>query len=305
MASAKPAGGPAARGNPPRREALPAVGHSTDRPRRAVPPAARIAAPRGALGNPEERQDGVYRQRFHVGAAVGVGRRPHLRLSRRRHQRHPRRPRPCRGPLRVHPGAARGSGRLHGLRARQVHRPAGHLHGDLRPGRDPPPERPLRRQARPSAGGRDRRPAEARRARRPLPAGGRSRLAVQGRRRRVRPHVHRARADAPPRRPRAPDRDGRAHRHLHRRARGRAGARRGRDPAARARHDPFGDRLLAAAHRAAGGRPAARGRRAERREAGRDAGRRRRAARDRRGHPDRRGPGRRRREGAARARRGA
>ncbi len=32
----------------------------------------------------------------------------------------------------------------------------------------------------------------------------------------------------------------------------RAGARRGRDPAARARHDPFGDRLLAAAHRAAG-----------------------------------------------------
>ena len=41
------------------------------------------------------------------------------------------------------------------------------------PGRDPPAERPLRREARPSAGGRDRRPAGADGARRQLPAGGR------------------------------------------------------------------------------------------------------------------------------------
>ncbi len=41
------------------------------------------------------------------------------------------------------------------------------------PGRDSPAQRPLRREARPSAGGRDRRPAGARGARRQLPAGGR------------------------------------------------------------------------------------------------------------------------------------
>ena len=67
------------------------------------------------------------------------------------------------GTTRVHPGAARGDGRVHGLRPRQVHRRARRLPGDLRPRRDPPPERPLRRQARPSAGARDRRPAGARR----------------------------------------------------------------------------------------------------------------------------------------------
>ena len=40
------------------------------------------------------------------------------------------------------------------------------VHGDLRPRRDPPAERPLRREARPRAGRRDRRPAEAHVARR-------------------------------------------------------------------------------------------------------------------------------------------
>ena len=50
------------------------------------------------------------------------------------------------------------------------------------PGRDPPAQRPLRRQARPPAGGGDRRPAGAHVARRRLPAGGRPRRAVQGRR---------------------------------------------------------------------------------------------------------------------------
>ena len=233
-------------------------------------------------------RNGVYGQRFHAGAPLGMGRRPDLRLSRRRHQRHPGRARPRRGALRVRPGAARRGGGLHGLRPCQVHRPARRLHGDLRPGRDPPPEWPLRRQARPPAGGRDRRSAEARRAGRPLSAGGRPDLAVQGRGRRIRAHVQRPRADAPPGRPRAAHRHGRAHGDLHHRAGRRAGAGRGRKAPARARHHPFGAGLLAAAHRAGGRRSAARGRCAERRRAGRDAGRRRRARRDRRG--DRRPP---------------
>ena len=63
-------------------------------------------------------------------------------------------------------GAPRGDGGVHGLRARQVHRRGRRLPGDLRPGRDPSAERPLRRQARPSAGRRDRRPAGAHGARR-------------------------------------------------------------------------------------------------------------------------------------------
>ena len=45
--------------------------------------------------------------------------------------------------------------------AREVHRRGRRLPGDVRPGRDPSPERPLRREARPPARGRDRRPAGA------------------------------------------------------------------------------------------------------------------------------------------------
>ena len=82
------------------------------------------------------------------------------------------------------------------------------------PGRDPPAQRPLRRQARPPAGGRDRRPAGPRGPGRQLPAGGRPGHAVQGRRARVRADGLRAGADPPPRRPRLPDRARRAHRDL-------------------------------------------------------------------------------------------
>ena len=49
-------------------------------------------------------------------------------------------------PLR--PGAPRGVGRLHGVRLREVHRQARRLPGDVRAGRHPPAQRPLRRQAR-------------------------------------------------------------------------------------------------------------------------------------------------------------
>ena len=93
-------------------------------------------------------------------------------------------PRGRRG-ARVHPAAPRGARRLRRLRPRQAHRRGRRVHGDLGPGRDPSAQRPLRRQARPRAGGRDRRPAEADVAGRRLPAGGRPARALQGRRRRV------------------------------------------------------------------------------------------------------------------------
>ncbi len=83
------------------------------------------------------------------------------RLPGRRDQRISRRLRPRRGGPRVHPGAARGDGGVHGLRPREVHRRDRLLHRDLGPGRDPPAERPLRREARPPAGAGARRPAEA------------------------------------------------------------------------------------------------------------------------------------------------
>ena len=92
------------------------------------------------------------RRRLRPRAPPRVGRPAHLRLSGRRHQRLPRRARPRRRTIRVRPGAARGDGRVHGVRAREVHRRGRRLPGDLRAGRDPPAERPLRREARPPAG---------------------------------------------------------------------------------------------------------------------------------------------------------
>jgi hypothetical protein len=62
---------------------------------------------------------------------------------------------------RIHPGAARGNGGLHGLGPRQVHRRAGRLPVDRRPRRGPPGDRPVRRQARPHAGAGDLRPGRA------------------------------------------------------------------------------------------------------------------------------------------------
>ena len=79
------------------------------------------------------------------------------------------------------PDAARGDGRVHGGRPREVHRRDRLLHGHLRWGRHPPAQRPLRREARPPAGGGDRRAAEAVLPRRGLPAGDRPDPAVQRR----------------------------------------------------------------------------------------------------------------------------
>jgi len=137
-----------------------------------------------------------------------MGRRADLRLPGRRHQRlHGRLPRAGRI-TRVRPGPPRGDRVVRGHRAREVHRRGRGLHRHLRARRGPAPERALRREARPPAGGRDPGPAEARVARLGLAAGGRSARAARGRRR-VRADVHGARAGPPPDRPRD------AHRDLH------------------------------------------------------------------------------------------
>ncbi len=74
----------------------------------------------------------------------------------------------------IHPDAARGAGRLHGLRPREVQRYGRRVHGDLGPRRHAPPERPVRRRQGPPAGAW---PSSASRRRvvdrRRLPAGGR------------------------------------------------------------------------------------------------------------------------------------
>ena len=80
------------------------------------------------------------------------------------------------------------------------------VHGDLGPGRDPPAQRPLRRQARPRAGRGDRRPDQPQRHGRLLPAGGRPAQPVQGRRQRLRADGHRPRAAAQRARPGHPHR---------------------------------------------------------------------------------------------------
>ena len=152
-----------------------------------------------------------------------------------------------RGRARVHPGPPRGDRVVRGDRAREVHRRGRGLHGDLRPGRDPPAQRPLRRQARPPAGRRDRRPAGAHVARLRLPAGGRPRR----RSTRTSPRefvqtLHGARAGAAPRRPRDADRQGHALAHVHHRPQRRPGARVLRGAAARARRGAVVERRRSA-----------------------------------------------------------
>ena len=91
-----------------------------------------------------------------------LGRRDHLRPARRRHQRHRRGAAHAAGPHPLHRRASRGSGRLHGLRLREVDRQARLLPGDHRARRRPPAERPVRRQVRSGAGAGDHRPAVSR-----------------------------------------------------------------------------------------------------------------------------------------------
>ncbi len=81
----------------------------------------------------------------------------------------------------LHPDAARGVGRLHGLRLGEVHRQARGLRLHVRAGRHPPPERALRRQAGRPAGAGDHRAAVPRPDRHLHPAGRGARPAVHGR----------------------------------------------------------------------------------------------------------------------------
>ena len=167
---------------------------------RAGRPRGRHAGPmRGWVG------DGRDGGRPGSGAAARVGGRAGLRLSRRRDQRHRRRLRPRRRPARVHPVAARGDVGVPGGRLRQVLRQGRRLHGDERPGRDPPAQRAVRREAGPRARRRDRRADRAQRDGRLLPAGGRPAGAVQGRRERVPRRGQRPRAAADGDRPGDPD----------------------------------------------------------------------------------------------------
>ena len=145
----------------------------------------------------------------------GHGIRPGLRLSGRRHQRHPRRLPRARRRDRVHPGRPRGARRVHGVRAREVQRRRRRLPGDLRARArstcstgSTTPSSTTSRWSRSSAS----RSAISLGAE--LPAGGRPRLAVQGRRERVRPGRDRARAGHAPDRPRGADRPRHALGHL-------------------------------------------------------------------------------------------
>ena len=110
-------------------------------------------------------------------------------------QRHLRGAAHAPGPAAIHPGAPRGVGGIRRLRLCEVHRPRRRLPGDVRPGRHPPAERPLRREARQPAGAGHHRPHLPRSHRRALPAGRRPRQALRRRR-----GVQRARDGAKPRR---------------------------------------------------------------------------------------------------------
>lgn len=254
---------------------------------------------------PRGRRHARYHRRFHAEAAQAMGHHAHIWLSRRRHQRHHGRVRAHRRRACLRAGAPRRNGRVHGLRAREVHRAGRRVPRDLGTGCDPSAERSLRREARPSAGGGHRRPAAVARARRPLSAGGRSRVAVQGRGQRLRANGLQPRADAPRRRSRGAHRLCDAHGDLHHRAQRRAGDAGGGKATARARHDPLGHRLQRAARHPRRRRPRPRRGGAQSRQAGRDAGRRGRDGRDRRGDRGRGAARRGRREGLARQGRGA
>ena len=169
----------------------------------------RSCGPYGRIGPrpPGLRHDRATGGRPGRGAAADLGRAARLRVLRGWHQRAHGRPAPRRR-ARVRAGAARGGGRLHARRVRQVHRRGGsrRQHAGTR-GR-PPAQRAVRRQAR----RRPRRgpdgPAAADGPGLEVPAGDRPAVSGQGRRRAVRADGHHRRATASGPGPRVPDRAG-------------------------------------------------------------------------------------------------
>ena len=214
-----------------------------------------------------------------------MGRAPHLRLSRRRDQRHHRRDRPPRRRHRLHPGAPRGAGGVHGVRAREVHRRAGRVPGHVGPGRDPSAQRPLRREERSYARARDHGPVGDDRDGQRVPARSRPAEPLQRRRERVRRHADEPGAGAACDRPRGARRAVRAHGHRADLPQGPPGRKSGRAPAAHDELQRVEHRHRAGAHDPAAGRSPARRRRAQRRFEGRHPRRRRRVRR--RGRADR------------------
>ena len=222
-----------------------------------------------------------------------------LRLSGGWRRRARRGAREGQGQDALRPGAPRGDGGLHGLRPCQIHRRRRALLCDLGARGDPSPQRALRRQDGPRAGGRAGRPTGPHRHWGELPAGGRPAEPLQGRRRRLRAYGQRPRSGAPPDRPGRAYRRDEARRHLRHLAERPAGADL-RGPARQAWHDPYRDRLRRPGAAARRDRSAQGGRDPRRRREGRHPGRRRGAWRDRRGDRRCRAAAGRRRQGAAR-----
>ena len=111
-----------------------------------------------------------------AGTPLDLGHQAHLRLSRRRDQRDHGRVRSARATVTRPEFIQVRHEEMAAFMACAHAKFTGELGVCLAtsgPGRDPPAERSLRRQARPPAGGRDRRPAGASRPRRQLPAGDR------------------------------------------------------------------------------------------------------------------------------------
>lgn len=176
------------------------------------------------IESPSEEHHADQGLRPHPPAPARVGCRARLRVPRRRHQRPAGRVGARRRHTALRPVPPRGDVRLPGGRVRQVLRPGRRLRGDLRPRRDPPAQRPVRREARPRAGRRDRGADQPECPGRLVPAGGRPAQPLQGRGLRVLRDGHRPRATAERHRPGHADRLRQAHRDRGHRPGRRAGA---------------------------------------------------------------------------------
>ena len=195
-----------------------------------------------------------------------LGRARHLRPAGRRHQRHHGSAAHAAGPDHLRAGPPRRIGGVHGVRLREIHRPARRLPGDVRPRRDSSAERPVRREAGRRAGARHHRPDLSRSHRHAVSAGSRSAVALQGRRR-LQPAGPGRRPRPRARRRRLPRRAVAARRRAHHDSRSISRSRRSATTRSRPKRSKDTRRRLAAAdRRAVRRRGARRGRRAERRQ---------------------------------------
>lgn len=173
------------------------------------------------------------------------GGRPHLRISRRRHQRSHRRGCQHERQARFRSGASRRTSRLHGDSPREVHGARRGLLSNVRAGRHPSAQRFIRRQTRSRTSRRDRRPGGDHGDGRRLPTRSRLAIALQRRRKRVSDHREQSDAGAHGGRPRAAHRRGATFGHGDHRTEGRSRDARSHKTAAQAQHPPHRTRLSA------------------------------------------------------------